>query len=55
MMFIFICIISTIVAAICWCWWAFGAAGEYPGRVLGIAIAAIVMALLTAWASREEL
>ena len=53
-MYIFICIISTIVAAICWSFWAFGATGEYPGRVLGIAIAATVMALIAAWISREE-
>lgn len=44
-MFIFISAISTLVAALCWLLWAFGQAGEHPGRVLWIAIVATILAL----------
>lgn len=42
-MCIFLAILSSIVAALFWCLWCFGVAGEYPIRVLILAIVSTVV------------
>lgn len=44
-MFVAIGMVGTLVAALCWLLWAFGVSGEYPVRVLWVAIGATILAV----------
>ena len=41
-------LLSAAVAGICWMTWAFGVPGEYPARVLGVAIIATILSAVCA-------
>ena len=44
-MLVAIGMVGTLVAALCWLLWAFGVSGEYPVRVLWVAIGATILAV----------
>lgn len=53
-MFAFLGVLTGIVSAICWLVWALNGAGEYPERVLGLAVATTLICVLSILLSKND-